>query len=277
MINSGVYVGTIVDVLPPSHPLNDSKGYQYIYEVAVATEKYAYLPVWCIRMDITGGGVFNFEDVILGKGNQVFMAFPFEDTSKGVILGGPREETNPVKEEGLIRWEKRFNEISQSISFDGVWKLQYKTEVLTSGPSMTLSKDTILIDDGGPTATGIDSQYIEVDPKNKTIKIKSGEWTLEAKTGVTINVASGDVSINCVNTSISSRQSIDVKAASGDVSVEGLNVNVKAKKQAVVEGTQILLNSKMNPLNGVITTTTQPTCYVTGIPFRGSTTVLAGS
>jgi hypothetical protein len=115
MINSGIYVGTISAVYPPSHALNSDHKYQYVYEVVVSTDLYAYLPVRCIRMDPGGGGIYNYDDLIFTTGQQVFIGFPFKDTSVAVILGGKREEPSPQTEEGTIRWKRRMNEINQSI------------------------------------------------------------------------------------------------------------------------------------------------------------------
>ena len=280
MLNSGIYVGTIQDVYPPGHDQNDTQGYQYVYEVAVFTEMFAYLPVRCVRLDPIGG-LFNYDDLILTVGQQVFLGFPFEDSSKGVILGSSRQEEESQEEEGLIRWKRRLNEIDNSISSEGVWKLGHVsiTPPLNTkfyGPSVIIDKDTLLIDDGGVNGDQVSPQSIEIDARNRTIKINSGEWTLQAESGVTINVSAGDVNVSCLNASVDAKQQATVKAGT-NVSVEaGGNAKVTAGGNASIEGSQVFLNSKGLPLDGVITTKTQPTCYVTGIPFKGSTTVLAG-
>jgi len=281
MITSGIYFGTITAVYEPKLGVNetDSSEYQYIYEVVVATEQYAYLPVRCTRMDPVGGGQFNYDDIIFTVGQGVFVGFPFNDTSRGVIIGGRREHADAQAIDGAIRWMRRFNEINQSISNNGIWKLQHISATYTNGPSMILNQDQILFNDGGPTGQPGDdlAQSIEIDARNNTITVNSGEWTLNSRQGVTINVTAGDVNVNCINSSLTARQAVNVKAETGDVNVEGLNANVTAQIRAKVDAKQILLNSNGNPLEGVMTTLTQPTCYVTGIPFRGSTTVKAGS
>ena len=279
MLNSGVYVGTIQEVYPPGHNLNETRGYQYMYEVAVVTELSAFLPVKCVRVDPIGGE-FNYDDLILVVGQQVFLGFPFEDSTRGVILGSSRQVDEDQEVDGDVRWKRRLNEIDQSISFDGVWKLGHKSTSLLGaefyGPSITVSKDILLIDDGGVNGDQTSPQTVEVDARNRTIKINSGEWTLQAESGVTINVSAGDVSVSCLNASVDAKQEATVKAGT-NVSVDaGANAKVTAGGNAAIEGSQVFLNSKGLPLDGVITTKTQPTCYVTGIPFKGSTTVLAG-
>lgn len=279
MITSGIYLGTITEVFPPSHSFNDSEGYQYVYEVVVATDMYSYLPVRCVKMDLGCGGIYNYDDLILNVGQVVYIGFPFLDTARGVILGGKRSEPSPQEEDGAIRAKRRFNEINQSISFKGVWKLEHLSKLIPVGPSITLDKDKILINDGGISGQSGDStaQSIEIDARNNTIKINSGEWTIQATKGVTINVTAGDVKVSCINATVDAKQNAKVTAKM-NVDVEaGVNATVKAKVNATVEATQILLNSKGLPLDGVITTTTQPACYVTGIPFRGSLSVLAGA
>ena len=281
MITSGIYLGTIQEVYPPSHELNPTGGYQYVYEVAIVTDLVAYLPVKCVKMDSIGG-LYNYDDIILSTGQQVYVGFPFKgDTSLGIILGSSRQEETNQDEEGPIRWKKRLNQINESVSFEGVWKIGHVSEPIPTqtflGPNITLDKDVLLIDDGGVDGSGNNSQSVEVDARNRTIKINSGEWTLQAESGVTINVSAGDVNVSCLNAKVEAKQSVNVKASAGPVSVEsGSNVSVKANGQASIEATQVLLNSKGLPLDGVLTTKTQPTCYVTGIPFRGSTKVLAG-
>lgn len=279
MITSGIYLGTITEVFPPSHSFNDSDGYQYVYEVVVATDMYSYLPVRCVRMDQGGGGIYNYDDLILHVGQVVYIGFPFIDTARAVILGGKRTEPSPQEEDGVIRAKKRFNEINQSISFKGVWKIEHSSALFPVGPSITLDKDKILINDGGVSGQANDStsQSVEIDARNNTIKIKSGDWTIQATKGVTINVSAGDVKVSCINAVVDAKQNAKVTAKM-NVDVEaGVNATVKAKVKATVEAKQILLNSKGLPLDGVITTSTQPSCYVTGIPFRGSGSVLAGS
>jgi len=278
MITSGIYLGTITEAYNPEHESNESAGYQYIYEVVVATDKFSYLPVRCVKMDAMAGGVFNYEDIILGVGQQVFIAFPFSDTSRGVILGGSREEAESqfIDEGSGIRWKMRFNEIDQSISYKGVWTLGHVSKNKTKGPSYYLDDKSILIDDGGVSGDGSESQFIKLDAENNKIEISSGEWTVTVAKGATLNV-DGDVNLTCDNAVVDAKSSVSVKTKAADVSIEsGVNINIKAKGVANVEATQIRHNSNGVPLDGVLTMTTQPTCYVTGIPFKGSTTVLAG-
>jgi len=279
MINSGIYIGTITEVYEPGNPLNDSQDYQYLYEVVVATDKYAYLPVKSSRMDPLGGGLYNYDDVIFAVGQQVFLGFPFSDTSRAVILGGRRQEPDPQEVEGGIRWKRRFNEINQSISFNGVYQVQHSSLAFSNGPLIELSKDGILINDGGPSRQQGDplAQFIEIDSVSNTININSGNWTLKAKTGVTINVLAGDVDINCLSANISAKKSVDVSTTIGTINISaGISCDITAKGKASVKAPILLLNSTGNPLDGVITTTTQPVCYITGLPFNGSKTVFAG-
>ncbi|RLC08540.1 MAG: hypothetical protein DRI57_23790 [Deltaproteobacteria bacterium] len=281
MINiaSGLFVGTIQEVYPPSHELNDSQGIQYVYEVWVATEKQAILPVRCTRMDPYGGGLHQFDDLILVAGEQVIMGFPFATTTHGIILGGTRQHTEVQSEDGIMRWKNRMNEIERSISFEGLWKVQHVSESSPNGPSVSLNKDIFLINDGGPNgdADAEKSQFIEIDIPNNTIKIKAGEWTIDVDRGVTLNISDGDININCINAKVSAKEKVDIKSSSGNVTVDaGKDVTVKAKGKATVEANTVAIGPK-GVAGGIITTLTQPVCYVTGIPFQGSKTVTAAT
>jgi hypothetical protein len=85
-------------------------------------------------------------------------------------------------------------------------------------------------------------EKIVLDRVNKIMTIEANRWTV---------IVNGDASIK----------------AQGNVTVEaGGNADVKAENVTLA-----------GEDGGVLTTATQPTCYVTGIPFKGSGKVKAGS
>lgn len=272
----GVYFGTVREVWPPSSGQNQSK-FQYEYQVDVIAPPYATLPVRCVRVDPTCGSLLNYDDVILEAGFFVFVMFPMGDLSAGIIIGGARKNPNPQEEpDGYTRWKRVFRWIQQSINSSGDYTMQHISEKFKAGPSFFLNSSFIKFDDGGPAGDGKDSQNLIFDRENKKLTIKAGTWDVEVESGATINVTGGDITVNCENAKLNARKNVNVKSVDATVKASG-NITATAGGQAKVKAMHVLLNSELNPLNGIITTKTQPTCYITGIPFKGSKTVLAGT
>lgn len=275
MNQTGIYFGTIQEVFPPSSSDNSSK-YQYEYLVDIKAARYGTVPSKCIRVDPTGGHLFNYDDIILSVGATVFVAFPNGVTTIGIILGGTRKVASAQKEEeeGTPRRHQRFNEIEQIINPAGDYILRHSSVNISKGPNFNLNRDIIKIDDGGFFGQGVGSQSIEFDRLGRTVTVNAGTLTIEVKKGATLNVI-GDVTIDCFNATVN---------AKADVKVSGLNITLESKTKAVLDAKlEASIKAQIIKLNGdgvpgqVITTLTQPTCYVTGIPFQGSKTVLAGS
>ena len=271
---SGIYFGTIVEVLPPGDPKNRGE-YQYEYMVEVAMPLYANLPTRCIRMDPCGGGLYNYDDIILGTGYMVFVAFPMQDHSVGLILGGARKHSDKQRVDGALRAERRFNEILQGVSQDGTWSVKHESTVIPVGPSLTVGNGLIEMKDGGVTGTGLLEQSISIDRLTNTISINAGTWNVDAKAAATINVI-GNCNISCLNATVDAKLNANINATNVNVKAK-LNAKVEANLIASIKGQFVHLNASVPGIIGqVITTATQPTCYITGIPFQGSKSVFAG-
>jgi hypothetical protein len=270
----GVQFGIIQEVFPPSHKENIGK-YQYEYTVDVKASQHSTVPSRCVRIDPSGGGLFSYDDIVLTVGSTVFIAFPGGNTTVGIILGGSRKASTPQEETGKHNYKNRFNQINQIITDAGDYMLQHSSTAVSKGPNINLNRDKIKIDDGGVAGTGAASQMVEFDRLGNTITVKAGTLNINVLKGATINVTGGDVTIDCINATVTAKK---------DVSVSGLNINLESKVKALLDAKlEASIKAQIIKLNGdgvpgqVITTLTQPTCYVTGIPFIGSKTVLAGS
>jgi phage gp45-like len=270
----GTYFGTVDEVLAPNNKKNTSK-YQYEYIVNVKGDRYAIVPVRCMMMDSSGGGLYNYGETILTVGAMVFVTFPGGDTSVGVIIGAARkfQEKQEISEKGS-RFKKRFNEIDNIIDTKGKWSVGHTSVAVPTGPKVELDRDSIKINDGGMLGTGIDAQSVEIDRKSKKITIKAGEWTLDVSKNATINII-GNAKISCLNATIDAKMNVKVSATNAEVTAKN-KVTVDAKREVSVKARTIKLNADTMP-GDVLTSLTQPSCYVTGIPFVGSQTVKAGS
>lgn len=269
----GITFGTILEVYPPNHKNNISK-FQYEYLVSCANELQSSVESQCVKADMFTGGIFNYSDVTLGVGYTVFVAFPLGDTSTGVIMGCSRKEASVMPEEGGIRHKQRFNDIESYINHAGEWGIGYVSADIPVGPNVKLTKDDYTISDGGTAGDGSDAQSVLIDRVGGKITINSGDWDLTVNRQANINVT-GDLNISCANAKVESKGDVEVKATNAKVDAK-LNVEVKAGIQAKVNAKFVKLNAD-GIAGQVLTTATQPVCYVTGIPFIGSFSVLAGS
>jgi phage gp45-like len=269
---TGTYFGTVDEVLAPGSKRNASK-YQYEYIVNLKGDRYSIVPTRCIALDNSGGGIFNYEETVLALGAMVYVTFPGGDTSVGLIIGASRKAPEKQEEAGS-RYKKRFNEIENIINKDGKWSIGYKSAIITQGPKVELDKDSIKINDGGMLGTGVDAQSVEIDRKSKKITIKAGEWTLDVSKNATINII-GNAKISCLNATVDAKMNVKVSATNAEVTAKN-KVTVDAKREVSVKARTIKLNADTMP-GDVLTSLTQPSCYVTGIPFLGSQTVKAGS
>lgn len=271
-MRTGTYFGTVNEILAPSDKRNISK-YQYEYIVNVKGDRYSIVPARCIALDNSGGGLLNYEETILPLNAMVYVNFPGGDTSVGLILGASRKAPEKQEEAG-VRYKKRFNSIDNIIDKTGKWTIRHKSEFVPQGPKIELDKDAIKIDDGGMLGTGIDAQSVEIDRKSKKITIKAGEWTLDVSKNATINIL-GNAKISCLNATVDAKLNVKVTATNAEVIAKN-KVKVDAKREVSVKARTIKLNADTMP-GDVLTSLTQPSCYVTGIPFLGSQTVKAGS
>jgi hypothetical protein len=269
---SGLFYGVIEEVYSPTNTYNRSKT-QYEYKVLITHDAYSQMPVHCTRMD-SYGSYHNFEDAILAKGYRVLVQFPREEGTIGVIIGGIRTTINKnIKAEEGYFYRQRFNEIETYINNLGTW--QVKSD---DGPSITLSKDKIILDDSK-------NDKITLDKVTKTITIECQDWNVIVRNNATINV-SNDAIINVTNnttlttknlvantenstinttktTTVNSQQKVVVNANKVDVNAKD-SVNIKAGKVNLNGKASGILTE--NSVDGVID-------YITGLPVNPSKTV----
>jgi hypothetical protein len=265
----GMFFGTIQKVYKPSDSKNVNK-HQYEYDVVITMEPYCQIPVRCIKNDPSCGSSVNFEDEILDTGQRVFVEFPLADRTMGVIVGGSRSLFLGTVEED-IKWIKCFNLFEQKVDKDGVWEVKSYLDPLkvTVGGNISINKQKVRIGDN-KTLSALED-YIEFDGASGKITIKAGTWEVSVLQSANITVI-GDVSIKCKNANVVSTGTVDVKAQT--VNVTALKeINLKSASAVNIDSASISMNKG---LGQVITTLSQPTCYVTGLPFMGSTTVKAG-
>lgn len=260
-MNNGIYLGIIKEVYYCNDGENINKN-QVEYRVDVYMQNMNPIDVHCTRLDYLAG-TNNYEDVILTESARVYvqMIEPFKNN--GTIIGGPRitdklslEPTDKSK----MCFKKRFNQITESITTQSMYVVGFQEtdkddDYSTYGPHMKLNAANITMqaDSSGDNA-------IVIDRDNKKISINTDKWEVTVNGDSTIN-ASGNCTINVTG-------SCDLTAAT---------LTAKIKGTADIDASTITLNGATGIAGNVITTLTQPTCFVTGIPFVGSLTVKAGS
>ena len=254
---NSMYFGTIEKVMSPADSFNVSK-YQYEYIVTVTCDLYSQMPVRCIALDPFGS--FNaFQDSVFAVGHRVFVMFPKGDRTLGVILGGSRFY-GPKTDPSLgLHLKKRFNEVVETYSKEGAWSI-----VSDDGPNLHVKKTQIVLDD----STG---EKIVLDKAAKKITIDCQDWEVTVKGKATINVT-GAATVSAASADVNISGKANVKAGSANIEASG-EVAVKAGGDVKVDGSTVKLNGGSGE---VLTTTTQPRCYVTGAPFIGAPTVKAG-
>lgn len=267
---NGLFFGSVSEVIPPDDNRNTNKS-QYEYEVILTGNLYSQMYVRCIAMDPFGGGELNADDIILDTGSRVFLMFPRNDPQMGVIMGGSRQRNTPQKTEGVgPRRLTRFNEVQQEITADGEYELSIRADE-DSDPEAELkvTREAITLD----THPLIGNTSVKLDRENKTITIKTKDMVIELEGNKTLNVV-GDASIKVggkADITIAGDASIKAKKLVAEFIQEA---EIKAAQKVSVDALEVNLAGKEGQ---ILTTATQPTCYVTGIPFKGSLKVKAGS
>lgn len=263
---SGMFFGTITNVFSPENKQNKS-GYQYEYEVSLIGHLYSTIPVRAIVMD-GFPHLYNSEEVVLDKGSKVFVMFPKNDPAFGVIIGGSRSRPEPMKTTKRSVYRNRINETEYEVGDEGELSLRLRDKA--DGPigaelELTKQKVTLYMDKEAA------DNGIEINKLTKKITIKTGEWEVATERDATIKIGgdakitvSGKAELNAGDVTVKSKSLKATVAGNAEVTVSG---KLKAKAQFLE------LNGEVG---GVLTTETQPACYVTGIPFIGSTTVKAG-
>lgn len=266
---NGLFFGTISEVFPPDSDQNSNKA-QYEYEVILTGNLYSQMYVRCIAMDLLGGGLLHSDDIILDRGYRVFVMFPRGDSQLGIIIGGSRQRNDPQENEGDgPRRRIRLNEVQEDISSEGEYSVAIKPS--ENGPAeaeLKISNKEIVLD----AHPSLGDTSITLNRDTPSITIKTKDLSMELTGNKTINIT-GDASIKVGG-------SVDITAA-GDATIKAKKLSaefvqeaeIKAAQKVSVQALEVNLAGKEGQ---VITTATQPTCYVTGIPFKGSIKVKAG-
>lgn len=266
----GLYFGTIDAVYDTKNDLNVGK-YQYEYRVIVTADLYSQIPVKCVRADPNFGNFNGYDDQTLEVGYRVFVMFPNGDPTVGVIISGSRFHPTPHTDEGVFkRW--RFGPIQQGVNKNGRWEVHHRPFANgPKGPNIYMDENGIFLGDQG--LLGDAQDFIKIDWPNKTITINAASgFTVQCKDA---NItAIGKVDLTCIDLEAKIAQSAKISALKLEATI-ATEAKIEVFGVANIKGQIIKLNGDLAG-GGVLTMTSQPTCYITGIPFVGSTTVIAG-
>ncbi len=263
----GLFFGVVQQVFPPDHEQNKSK-FQYEYQVIMTGAGYSTIPVRAIVMDRLTH-VNNSEDVILDINSRVFLEFPMNDSTVAVIIGGSRSrpEVQPTSTRAVYR--NRINETEYEVGDEGELSLRLRDQPDGPiGPELELTKELITIYGDKEAA----DNGILIDRTNKKITIKTGDWEVTTEKKGTITIG-GDANIVV-------KGKANIEAGDTTLKTKKLTAKIDGNAEITVSG-KLTAKAQFIELNGnegmVLTTATQPACYVTGVPFKGSLKVKAGS
>lgn len=201
----------------------------------------------------------DYEYRTLRPGTRVVVALPKGEMLAPIIIGCLRSADYTQDPADGMNWTRRFQEIVTNINRFGEWSV-----TSDDGPNIRIEKQIVHLGDG-------EKQSVIIDKENKKITIDAGDFDVTVTGNATINVT-GAVTLNCESADVIASKNITAKCKDLDVKASG-KTKIKASKDVEIDGKKV----KMNKGTGkVITTETQPSCYVTGIPFKGSETVKAG-
>ena len=260
---TGFYFGTIEDVIFPTDPRSASK-YQVEYIVSVIVgDTFSSMEARCVIMDEFGSPK-DYNDKRLEPGYKVFVAFPRGDRTFGVIIGGTRFWPKAQTDKGRTA-ERRYREFTVTHADDGSYTMKSD-----AGPNLKIEKNKITIDDSNGDTVVFDKEKrsISVTAKDSSITMRDpdgGDATMK------VNVA-GPVSINAKSAKVTIEGAATVTAKEATINTSG-DTKVKASGKVSVDGKTVELNGATGD---VMTTETQPFCFVSGLPYVGSKTVKAG-
>ena len=255
------YLGQIEKAIPPGDPANTTTGYQYQYQVLISGDRSSTLTVLCTVMAPIAGRDHT-EESVLATGLRVFVLFPGGSPAAGVIVGCARQYLKPMDAGRGRYWERRFNLITETVEKDFTWQVKHDL-----GTFIKVEARAVTISDGFGNEVVVNAG---LGPIGGSVDVKGGAMSITVKGDVDIKAA-GAVSVLAKDVTVKA-VTVDVKALSmsatvlKDVSIKAGTVDVKAAT--------INLNSVTGGM--VLTTTSQPVCYVTGIPFVGVPIVKAG-
>ncbi len=253
-----VYYGTIEEVVPPNNNQNKT-GTEYEYNVLIDYHNGASVLLRNVRRADAFGAGDDFEDLVLLRGQRVLMLCPKGQIYHSYIIAGIRSAFRKTDVAKAHHYLRRFNEIENLIDNLGTWSIKSD-----QGPNISVGREKIILD-----ASSGDS--ITIDKTNKLVQITTNKWDVVVNGNATIKV-SGDASLSAKNISATAEENLSVKCKKANIDAQS-EVTVKTQK-AKIDAKQVTVAGEEGQ---VITTATQPTCYVTGIPFVGSSKVKAGS
>lgn len=235
-------VGSIVDVIPPNDSKSRSKA-QYEYVVSAIGEMNTHRQLYCICQDKFGADD-EYEIFTMKKGQRVLVECIQGYGESGVIVGAVAKQDKKKISSSLGHfYEWRFSKFTKAIDKDGTYSLTQD-----SGPAVKVKRDSIVIQDN----TG---EQITIDQLKKTITIEDGSGN-----SIVINRLTGKITLSAKQMSLEATGNINLKTTVGTVSVDARTV---------------YLNSSIAGGN-VLTSLTNPSDIITGIPFLGNRTVKVG-
>lgn len=255
----GLYLGVVDSFLKPSDKLNRSKT-EYEYDLTITMDNFTQIPVkHARRMDLSGGPD-SHSDETLDVGQKVYVMFLQGMVTHPIIIGMFRQHLKPIDESKGRHKSSRFNQITQEVDQFGNYSVKSD-----AGPNATVKVFEITLDDSV-------GESIKLDKAAKKMTINAGEWEVNITGNAKITVAKdAEIKVDG-NMKATVAKNLDVSAKDVNVKASG-ETKVKSSKDITVDGKTIKLNGGGGK---VITTSTQKTCYVTGIPFKGVSKVKAG-
>jgi hypothetical protein len=255
----GLYIGVVDSFLLPSDKKNRSKT-EYEYDLSITIDNFTQVPIkHARRMDLSGGPD-SFNDETLDAGQKVYVMFLQGMITHPIIVGMFRQHLKPMDASKGRHKSERFNQITRTTD-----KLGNHSIKSDAGPNLNVNVLSIILDD----STG---QSIKLDKVAKKMTINAGEWEVAITGNAKITVAKDATLTVNGNMKATVAKNLDVSGKDVTVNASG-ECKVKASKDVSVDGKTIKLNGGGGK---VITTSSQATCYVTGIPFKGVSKVKAG-
>jgi hypothetical protein len=264
---NGLYCGTVIKVISPKDKESITK-YQYEYDVHITLDGGAQQTYRCTVMDGWFGSPIDYADHVLDKNYRALVMFINGLPNIGVIVGGSRKaEIKPKVTDGPS-FLQHLRQTETEITPDGTYAIRtldgetgpVASEILLTPDDITLTADKV---------TGLNE--IKIDNANDAVTIKCGDLKITVRGDNSITIAgdatlkvAGDVNLTCSNANVKAKK----------LKADVLTAEIKASQSVKIDALQISLAGEEGM---VLTTMTQPACYVTGAPFIGSTKVKAGS
>lgn len=250
-----ILYGTVTDVFPPGSPGNLNK-FCYEYSVLATSGLRAQLPLAHVTIADDFGAPDEYDDRVLERGQKVIVTC-LDDWSAPIIIGSIRNTVR--KQPAEHAWVRRYSKIEQKVSGDNAWTVKSD-----SGPNLGVTPNVVILDDSA-------GEKVTLDRVNKILTVEANTLKVIVKGNATVEVG-GKATVSAAEAQVNVKGKAAV--AAGEVSVDAKGeVSVKAAAKVRVDGSEVDINGEGGE---VLTTKTQPRCYVSGIPFVGEGSVKAG-